>query len=216
MPKRKLEELLEYLDENEMEVYTYYKVTSKKIEFLVGRILLKKIIALKKSILPQNISFSKDTYGKLYFDRFCNSSIYFNLSHTEGVVCALFSPYEFAGIDVEKVKLIDYTDIILRVFKRSEIDYIYSKSDKYDRLNAFYHVWTRKEAILKAYGLGFYMNPLGVEVVSGQMGGIPQNHFFETVKLSTNYIASIAIYKDNLQDIAINIYETNLEELIYR
>lgn len=81
--------------------------------------------------------------------RSIHKRIEFNLSHSEDLVVAAFSQNEI-GIDIEYIKDIDYSDII-KQFHPLEQEYIRIHPQA---LSAFYRIWTRKEAYLKARGSG--------------------------------------------------------------
>ena len=75
----------------------------------------------------------------------------FNVSHTDDLaVCAISSAR--VGVDTEKIRALPDRDrFITRYFSKNEIDYIEGSNDKDE---AFFRVWTRKEALLKLSGDG--------------------------------------------------------------
>ena len=77
------------------------------------------------------------------------------------MACALLKA-ERIGIDVERIKRVDITDY-KAVFTPDEFRLINESSQP---LEAFFHFWTRKEAVMKADGRGFYLNPETFSAVS--------------------------------------------------
>lgn len=82
------------MDEEERLVLDRYKVDFKRIEFLAGRILVKKIVSEKLGLPIEKINLGKNKYGKPFMDASCLSaerrSLYFNLSNTSRMVMAAF------------------------------------------------------------------------------------------------------------------------------
>lgn len=96
------------------------------------------------------------SHGKLYFE---NASTHFNLSHSgDYVVLALAkSP---VGIDVEEIGT--YAPAIpKKCFTLPEQNWLAS----HDIPERFYQLWTAKESIMKAVGLGFTMPPASFDVL---------------------------------------------------
>ena len=106
------------------------------------------------------------------------------------------------GIDVEKVhQILDMEQIARENFSRQELTYFNCVPDK---TVAFYQIWTRKEAFIKAIGKGFYfpLKSFYCEISSSEgyeNMTIPkhpvESKLWKTRALKTadGYIASLAI-----------------------
>ena len=91
----------------------------------------------------------KNAYGKEYFK---TVPLYYNVSHTKNLVCAVLSDCE-VGVDCETVRdMADHLKIAKRFFTKSEFESI-EQSDA--PLNAFFALWTKKESYIKYLGKGF-------------------------------------------------------------
>ena len=100
--------------------------------------------------LPPEIGFQKD--GKPFLAGFDN--VHFNLSHSGTyAVCAFDS--DPVGIDIERIKPVK-AGIAERFFSSEEQQFLDACS--VDKAKAFFTVWTRKEAFLKAVGKGLRMD----------------------------------------------------------
>ncbi|MED4445711.1 4'-phosphopantetheinyl transferase family protein [Bacillus thuringiensis] len=122
-----------------------------KIRTLIGEILIRTIICEDLRIRNKNIKFEKNKYGKPYLIGYNNFQ--FNISHSGNfLVCAVDD--KPIGIDIEKVKYIEYKDIAKRFFSVSEFDYIDKEEDLPTQLNKFYEIWTLKESYIKCCGQG--------------------------------------------------------------
>jgi 4'-phosphopantetheinyl transferase len=78
-------------------------------------------------------------------------SVFFNVTHA-GDYAVIAIAKEPVGVDIEYVnKDFDYNEILSGIFNKSEINEVFNSKDKQ---RAFYKLWTRKEAIVKATGKG--------------------------------------------------------------
>jgi 4'-phosphopantetheinyl transferase len=78
----------------------------------------------------------------------------FNLSHTSGVAILAVARDTPVGVDIERIRPVtELDDLMARFLSPRERDEI-SRVPAAERLDAFYRCWTRKEAILKAAGIG--------------------------------------------------------------
>ena len=88
----------------------------------------------------------------------------FNLSHTSGAALIAATLGREIGVDIERIRPMEDLEAIgLSIFSAVEGSHWESLRDD-DRLVAFYRVWTRKEAYLKAIGLGLFRNLQDVTV----------------------------------------------------
>lgn len=113
---------------------------------LMGKIMLLR--ALKKLTYPDNIleQIEYNAYGK---PELPHLPIHFSISHSEiaAVVALSFNP---VGVDIERIKPIQLEDF-KRFLTPSEWEALQTSSDP---LDAFYTLWTQKEAVLKGIGQG--------------------------------------------------------------
>jgi 4'-phosphopantetheinyl transferase len=78
----------------------------------------------------------------------------FNVSHSGGLALMAFGSGSAIGVDIEKVRpMPDFLDIARRFFSAREVQAILAVSEN-KRQEAFFACWTRKEAFLKATGIG--------------------------------------------------------------
>jgi len=82
--------------------------------------------------------------------------IFFNLTHTGHLAFVAVAVEELVGVDAEILcPELDWITVSRRFFTRAESDDIASLAPE-TRIRAFYACWTRKEAYLKARGLGLF------------------------------------------------------------
>jgi len=106
------------LNSEEFQRYNrYIDITAKK-EFLMDRYLLRSILGSYLGVDPAEVVLKKNEFGKLYLnDKYHQSDIYFNLSHSHGIVVGAFILEHDIGVDVEKIDG-DIDDIVKRFFLR--------------------------------------------------------------------------------------------------
>jgi 4'-phosphopantetheinyl transferase len=93
--------------------------------------------------------------------------LHFNLSHSDDGAIVAFSHSAPVGIDIEVVRDIrDFVSIAVHYFARTEVEHLL-RLDPEQRLAGFYVTWTRKEAFVKALGLGLSF-PLDVFCTGAQ------------------------------------------------
>ena len=98
---------------------------------------------------PMQLVFGRTKQGKPYVE---NAGIFFNLSHSNGVVAAAFSPCEI-GVDIEAVRPVNLR-IAERYFSDCDRRYLAQAVDQEDAFHRFFAMWTAKEAYLKRHGAG--------------------------------------------------------------
>lgn len=87
---------------------------------------------------------------------------YISLSHTQGLVVCAVSPEDPFGIDIEYWRVRDFMDLANYAFGPSE-----RKEVARDGISAFYRIWTLREAISKATGMGLISTIDGNDCVAG-------------------------------------------------
>lgn len=105
---------------------------------------------LEKLSVPLTYALEYGAYGKPYWKE---NQGYFNLSHSENYVAAVFSDCE-AGIDIQYQKPIDYGRIARRFFSEEEQESLRKETLQGDDILLFYRLWSRKEAYGKCTGRG--------------------------------------------------------------
>lgn len=118
---------------------------------LLGKLLLQQQLTAYGLPATSLNHYQLDAYER----PFINGAPDFNISHTNGMVVCAVSDAGRIGIDVEQLNPIDLTDF-RRVFTAKEYHYIHHATDSQ---GAFFELWTKKEAVMKADGRGFHLDP---------------------------------------------------------
>jgi 4'-phosphopantetheinyl transferase len=176
-----------------------YKSLKDRRLVLGGKLLLQKYYAAQTG----GGAFPWDEYriaanGKPYL---AGGAFFFNISHSRHISAAAFSDSEI-GFDIEYKRKLD-PGALSEKFHPAERAYVLNASDPAAALAAFYRIWTRKEALLKAMGDGFAKgletyncvpDTVSDTTVSGTAG--KRVWRVETVDFPENYAAAVVIDSD--------------------
>ena len=89
----------------------------------------------------------------------------FNYSHSGGLAVYAFTVRADVGVDTERIRSLPDLDAIVRsMFTEAER---LSLGREENRLEQFFHLWTAKEAVLKASGEGLMRPPASIEITLG-------------------------------------------------
>ena len=128
--------------------------------FIHSKIILRQVLARYLAISPEKIQFKTNQHGKPFIP---GSIIQFNLSHSGDCVFIGVTLHQYIGVDVEKTrKNQHYLALAKRFFTASEYTAINNMDD-------FYRCWTRKEAFIKATGLGLSFGLSNFEVAVSEL-----------------------------------------------
>jgi 4'-phosphopantetheinyl transferase len=165
----------------------------KKKHFLACHGLLRKILGRYLGLQPEELNFAIGEHGKPYLSHFAtddNNRLHFNLSHSGSLFLLAIATDREVGIDIEQL-LVDtpFSDMAQLAFSTREQKELFSLPDNQQR-SAFYRCWTRKEAYLKACGMGFKL---------------PSNSFDVTMsrETSVSLITSCDLFRWILQNITV-------------
>lgn len=122
--------------------------------FIIHRAFLRLQLANILSMAVGDIVLKTTSWGKPYID----SRLKFNLSHSENFALYAFSLDSEVGIDIEEERpQMAILDMASLVFAKSELAELMAVTPLKQRA-AFFKLWTRKEAVSKAMGLGTHMD----------------------------------------------------------
>ncbi len=147
------------------------------IQYVANRILKKD------SLEPVPIlAESKSSFGRPFLPDFPNLNI--TVTHSGPIVACSASRHN-VGIDIEKVPSLDLMPQGLEFMSfKEEITYRALPSDR--KNDFFFDIWTKKEALLKALGVGFQISPNTIDISE-----TTSKWKYYSVKLPNNYRLSI-------------------------
>lgn len=121
-----------------------------KERFLAARILLIEMLS-ESHELTFPLDFSYTEFGKPYIKGLPE----FSWSHSGNMVSVCIAPN--AGTDIEKIEPVSFKNFY-SFFSHKELEWIDQS------LIRFFTLWTIKESVMKAIGLGFRLDPLTLKV----------------------------------------------------
>jgi 4'-phosphopantetheinyl transferase len=169
---------------------------------VVSRILLRRVLGACLARPADRLEFITDANGKPHLAD--AAGLHFNLAHTGDLMVLAVTAGSPVGVDVERVReLKDACGIARRFFTARESGWLQGRRGKGLSL-AFFRLWTRKEAILKATGEGLSR---GLEVLElldkrgrllpsvsrGSPGAVWRLHALEP---AAGFVAALAVPAD--------------------
>jgi 4'-phosphopantetheinyl transferase len=179
--------------------------------FIISRAALRLILSKYTGQQAEAIKFALEPNRKPYMP---GSNIQYNLSDSGDQVLIAISRHP-VGVDVEYIKPTFYYDTILPLnFNQAEVDFI----NEADSSHRFFILWTRKEAILKATGIGLTDHLKQVPSLDGfhKMDGglIATKNDWNLLSFMTNedHMATLAV---NPSTVVHNFYGFNPDEFSF-
>jgi len=142
-----LKTLLPLVSENRRKKAEKFLKIEDKIRCLYAEILLKKV---HPDMTDKG--FLKDENGKPYIP----GGAPFSISHSGKYVAVMVGE---GGIDIQQIKNVN-EKVVKKTLSDAEMEFLSAQEDKTD---AFFKIWTLKEAIAKAMGTGFKLSPAEIE-----------------------------------------------------
>lgn len=180
---------MDVLDVNERRSFCTFKCNQRKKEYIVGRLLLKTFLSNWTNIPIKEINFGKSEFGKLYLKD--HSYPFFNLSHSGSIVACVISR-NIVGIDCEVINN-KYLHLAPEIFSSKEMEYLNKHSSESEKEDIFFEIWTRKEAYLKALGIGLQDNLKSLSVPISKFSNRLNLSRFYTRKINENCMLSLVI-----------------------
>ena len=144
--------LLSELDSSEIKMLP--KQRGKDFELsLIGQILAKKIVSNETLTPKKNVLIGKTKLGRPIIKKPSDLNLDISISHSGSCLVIGICDNGKIGVDIELLKDIDF-QVFRSCLSVSEEIYINSGKEITQRLENFYEIWTRKEAYLKALGIG--------------------------------------------------------------
>jgi 4'-phosphopantetheinyl transferase len=143
------------LSEDEGQRAVRYHRSVDRDRFIAGRGILRKIISAYLAISPGALRFTYNEHGKpTVLDDQNDRALNFNLSHSGELALYAVTRGRDVGIDIEYVREDFATlEIAEHFFSKDEVAALKSLPAG-QRAAGFFNCWSRKEAFIKAKGLG--------------------------------------------------------------
>ena len=172
-----------------------------RARFIRARCAMRRILAGYLARPPQTLRFAFGEYGKpsLVDDAGGAAHVRFNLAHADDVAVLAVAHRADVGVDVERIDPALDVDALARHIGSNEECEELAALPPSRRHEAFFDWWTRKEAALKAIGVGLSREPSEVAISpSAQRAGTivvapsGERYTVETLAAPPGYAAALA------------------------
>jgi 4'-phosphopantetheinyl transferase len=148
----------------------YYRPIDRD-RFIVGRGILRKIVSAYLATTPGELLFTYNEYGKPIVSEGQNDrALNFNLSHSHQLALYAVTRGRDVGVDIEHIREDFATlEIAEHFFSKDEVAALRSlPADQ--RTAGFFNCWSRKEAFIKAKGMGvsYHLDRFTVSLSPGE------------------------------------------------
>lgn len=152
--------LYDLLDGEERQRAARFILERDRHRYIVAHGAMRSILGLTIGMAPAGLEFVNNPWGKPALPGF--GKPFFSLSHTADLGALAIGWRCPVGVDIEQVRPIE-PDVARMSFSPAEQEALASLA-AHDWLQGFYRCWTRKEAVIKALGLGLAQSLDGFDV----------------------------------------------------
>ena len=150
-----LPEVEKYLSKQERERAGRFSHAADRMRYILAHGILRDLLGRYLQVDPAGLEFIANEFGKPDLASIgTQPALRFNLAHSGDVILYTITQRRQVGIDVEKIRAdVDVMELASSQFAEEEINEL-RRLSLTERRDAFYRVWTRKEAYIKALGTG--------------------------------------------------------------
>ena len=187
--------LLSLLSPDEQVRIHRIRLSAAKQRAIASRGLLRTILSYYLNVAPELIQLGAGEHNKPYLIQPTHANVKFNLAHSNDEVVYAITLNADIGVDIEKMKTAFNPAIAERYFSPQENTELTELSLN-EQSHAFYRIWARKEAMVKAIGSGLSL-PLSSFTVAA-------NNIAETIELQakTWFLQPLSILPDYASAVA--------------
>ena len=192
------------LDAQDRERAGRFHFPEDRARHVLGRALVRKILGHYLSQSPEKIDLACTDRGRPYFPG--DETMRFSITHARDLVAVALTARARVGIDIEymerKLHLKELAERILSAEDFREFEALPEE----EKVAAFFRVWTRKEAYLKATGEGITdaLKKISVSLRAEEIGTIAdarekdgaRNWRMHSLSLPANYMGCVACEAD--------------------
>lgn len=161
----------------------------------IGRAMLRLVLSSYLDVPVTALVFGVGQHGKPFVRAPEAHGLRFNVSHADAMTLIGIANGQEIGVDVERIRRNLPIDRIAPSSFTGEEWNAFASVPESERFAAFFRCWTRKEAVLKAEGIGLHRAPNSVEVGLGAPCEITRTGSYTVLSLDVapGYAAAIAV-----------------------
>ena len=150
-----LKRFFQWLSPDERAQHGRFRFDKHRHTYLISHALMRGALSLMAEVEPEKFSFTTNAYGKPFVATPAqHQTLYFNLTHTEGLAAVAISRHTEVGVDVENIQRQDMTQELAEQFFASEECQAVAQASEHERTIKMLEFWTLKESYIKAVGAG--------------------------------------------------------------
>jgi len=136
-----------------------YRHEADRLLYLLSRGLMRTVLSSYLGCSCDSIRYASNAHGKPILDgatvaHASGSLLHFNLTHSNGAIALAITRDREVGIDIEsRHRAVEYLLLAERFFATEEARHLQSLQEE-QRREAFFAIWTLKEAFVKGIGRG--------------------------------------------------------------
>jgi 4'-phosphopantetheinyl transferase len=154
LDQRELAALESVLSRDERERADRFRLDRDRARYVAARGWLRRLIARYLDVDASVVAFRKGAFGKPELTHPAASWLHFNAAHSADVAVFAVAAHRRVGVDVERVRADFPVDAVANRCLSSEDQLALAALPADRRCGAFFDMWVRREAYLKALGVG--------------------------------------------------------------
>jgi len=183
----RIKHLYPLLSDEEKERSERFKFYKHRKAFIASHGFLHSVLSYYINTPANEIKFSHGEQGKpSVLEELNPEKIQFNLSHSNNMAILAVCKKHSLGIDIEYAqRKTDWSGISKRFFTQKEQQQFFTLNEATQK-DAFFQIWTRKEAHMKVTGMGLSLSPSQFEIsvppaAAAFLGNLenPDEHFYK-------------------------------------
>ena len=126
------------------------------------------------------------------------------MSHSGRFILIAFTLYQRIGVDIEFIYDVPEINQIAKIILSENEYYVFKFLSQEEKIEVFFHYWTRKEAITKAIGIGLSQPPNSIttSILPGKPASlitlngdkkIASSWLVQSLDLDPNYATALAV-----------------------
>jgi len=149
----RFDQLRSFLCPEERQRASRFRFEEHRRSWVASRGILRELLGSYLGLAPDQVRFAYNEFGKPRLHE-RQGALHFNLAHSHHRALYGFSDGRELGVDIEQVQSRRVSEgIPERFFAAAEVQYLRSLPEA-EQVEAFFNIWTRKEAFVKGVGRG--------------------------------------------------------------
>lgn len=161
-----IERMRSLLSDDERDRAARFRVRAARNQSIAARAILRQILGVCLEVDPGQLHFEYGPHGKPSLANTAGDPLQFSLSHSGDCLLVAVGRERAVGVDVEQVRPLPEMEAMVARFLGPLEQAAVRAAAGAGRTEAFFRCWTRKEALLKAWGTGLAEDLAGLDVDS--------------------------------------------------